>query len=98
MDCNDSVSEAVIPTSNMEAVHDDQVHDIGMEQDVDLPEESKKCFVGKRFECYDDMMAMIDGLKTKNHPLRVFNSQTVEECNKRRAKAKHPLEPIDKKW
>ena len=59
MDCNDSVSEAEA-TSNMEAVRaDDQVPgDIGMEQDVDLPEESKKCFVGKRFECYDDMMAM----------------------------------------
>ena len=44
------------------------------------------------------MMAMIDDLKAHNHPLRVFNSQTVEECNKRRAKAKQPFEPIDKKW
>ena len=65
-----------------------------MEQDVAAdPGDSKKCFVGKRFESYDDMMAMIDALKLHNHPLRVFNSQTVEECNKRSAKAKQSLEP-----
>ena len=46
------------------------------------------------------MMAMINALKLHilNHPLRVFDSQTVEECNKSRAKAKQPLESIDKKW
>ena len=62
-----------------------------MEQDV-----KTDWFVGKRFESYD-MMVMIDDLKAHGHPMRVFNSQTVEECNKRCTKAKQPLEPIDKK-
>ena len=53
---------------------------------------------GPRQKAYDDMMAMIDDLSAHNHPLHVFNSQTVEEYNKRRAKAKQPLEPIDNKW
>ena len=44
------------------------------------------------------MMAVIDYLKAHNHPLCVFNSQTVQECNKHHAKAKQPLVPIDKKW
>ena len=96
-------SGAVIPSSeslNMEAAHD--ISDVGMKQDVKTAGDqlggSNECFVGKRFECYEDMMVMIDDLKAHNHPLRVFNSQTVEECNKRRAKAKQPLEPIDAKW
>ena len=95
MDCSDS---EMIPSSPKEEAGPEQedIPEIGMEQDVAAdPGDSKKC---KRFESYDDMMAMIDDLKAHNHPLRVFNSQTVEECNKRRAKAKQPLEPIDKKW
>ena len=56
------------------------------------------CLVGKKLNSFDEMMTMINQLKASNHPLRVFNSQTVEECNKRRAKAKQPLEPIYNKW
>ena len=85
MDCSDS---EMIPSSPKEEAGPEQedIPEIGMEQDVAAdPGDSKKC---KRFESYDDMMAMIDDLKAHNHPLRVFNSQTVEECNKRRAEAK----------
>ena len=71
------------------------IPEVGMEEEVDS---SSSCHVGKRFSSYDEMMAFINGLKASNHPLRVFNSQSVEECNKRLAKAKQPLEPIDKKW
>ena len=72
-------SGAVIPSSessNMEAAHD--IPDVGMEQDVKTAGDqlggSNECFVGKRFECYEYMMVMIDDLKAHNHLLRVFNS------------------------
>ena len=60
----------------------ENIPEIGMEQDVKTDSgDTEKCFVSKRFESYDDMMAVIDDLKAHNHPLRVFNSQTVQECN-----------------
>ena len=95
MDCSDS---EIIPSSPREEAGPD-IPEIGMEQDVAAdPGDSKKCYFGKRFESYDDMMTMINALKLHNHPLHVFNSQTVEECNKCCVKAKQPLEPINKKW
>ena len=43
------------------------VPEVGMEQDVTTdPVYSKKCFVGRKFESYDDMMAMIDDLKAQS--------------------------------
>ena len=45
------------------------------------------------------MKSFLEELKSKfNHPLRVFNSQSVQEYNQRRLKARNPLDPIDKKW
>lgn len=73
------------------------VPEVGMEQEVDSGF-SAELLVGKKFNSCDEMMALLDRLKASNHPLRVFNSQTVDECNNRRAKSKQPLEPIDKKW
>ena len=52
-------SGTVIPnSSNMEAAH--AIPDVGMEQDVKTAGDqlggSKECFVGRRFESYEDMM------------------------------------------
>ena len=74
------------------------IPEVGMEQEVDNASADQELLVGKKFNSFDEVMAVIDRLKASNHPLRVFNSQTVDECNKRRAKCKQPLEPIDKKW
>lgn len=55
--------------------------------------------VGKQFKTFAEVKVLLEELKAKsNHPLRVFNSQSVEEYNTRRAKAKVPLDPVDKKW
>jgi len=54
--------------------------------------------VGKTFNSFDEVKALLDTLKATNHPMRVFNSQSVDDYNKRRLQAKEPLEPIDKKW
>ncbi len=53
---------------------------------------------GKKFESFDQVTQLLDQLKEANHPLRVYNSQSVDEYNKRREKAKSPLDPVDKKW
>ena len=104
IDCSDS---EMIPSSPREEAGPDipdsvfrsYFSEIEKEQDIAAnPDDSKKCYVGKRFESYDDMMAMINALKLHNHPLCVFNSQAVEERNKCRAKAKQTLDPIDKNW
>jgi len=41
---------------------------------------------------------LLETLKAANHPMCVFNSQSVDDYNKRQLQAKQPLEPIDKKW
>jgi hypothetical protein len=83
MECSDSETTPNSSTAS-EAATEQEIP----EQDVKTdPVDSKEWFVGKRFESFDDMMEMVDDLKAHDHPLRVFNSQTVEECNKRRAKA-----------
>ena len=38
-------------------------------------------FLSKKFNFFDKVMAVVDRLKASNHPLRVFNSQTVDECD-----------------
>ena len=54
-----------------------------MEQEVDSGSSlSAELLVGKKFNSYDEMMALLDRLKASNHPLYVFNSQTVDDYNK----------------
>lgn len=50
--------------------------------------------VGMKFTSFDEVIKVLDDLKAAHHHLRVFNSQSVDEYNKRRAKAKTPLEPV----
>ena len=54
--------------------------------------------IGRKFNSFQEVQDLLSKLKTFNHPMRVFNSQSVEDYNNRRAKAKKPLEPIDDKW
>ena len=50
--------------------------------------------IGRKFNSFQEVQDLLSKLKAFNHPMRVFNSQSVEDYN-RRAKAKKPLEPID---
>ena len=54
--------------------------------------------VGKKFNLFEEVQELLRKLRAYNHPMRVFNSQSVDDYNKRRAKARVPLEPIDSKW
>ena len=51
--------------------------------------------IGRKFNSFQEVQDLLSKLKAFNHPMRVFNSQSVEDYNNRRAKAKKPLEPID---
>ena len=54
---------------------------------------------GVIFTTFKEARKTLNELKDRyNHPLRVFNSQSVKEANQRRLKAKNPCEPIDEKW
>ena len=50
------------------------------------------------FSTFEELNAMVNQLKSNRHPIRVFNSQTVEDCNKKRLKATIPLKPVDEWW
>ena len=54
--------------------------------------------IGRKFNSFQEVQDILSKLKAFNHPMRVFNSQSVEDYNNRLAKAKEPLEPIDGKW
>ena len=54
--------------------------------------------VGRKFNLFEEVQELLKKLRAYNHPMRVFNSQSVDDYNKRRAKARVPLEPIDSKW
>jgi len=45
--------------------------------------------IGRKF---DEVNMLLETLKAANHPIRVFNSQSVDDYNKRRLQAKQPLE------
>jgi len=53
---------------------------------------------GRKFHSFEEVKTLVDTLKAANHPMRVFNSQSIGDYNKRRLQAKEPLEPNDKKW
>ena len=68
----------MIPNSSKEDAGHEQkdIPKIWMEQDVKTEpgDAAKKCYVGKRFESYDEMMAVIDDLKAHNHPHYVYST------------------------
>ena len=42
---------------------------------------------GKRIQQFEDLKAAVDELKNvSHHPLRIFNSQTVDDVNRKRKK------------
>ena len=55
---------------------------------------------GQEFSSFEELNASINDLSTQgHHPLRIFNSQSAEDANKKRAKAGSVLTPIDvTKW
>ena len=54
--------------------------------------------VGRKFNSFEEVQELLSKLKASNHPMRMFNSQSVDDYNKKHAKAKVPLDPIDTKW
>jgi len=54
--------------------------------------------VGRKFNSFEEVQELLDKLKVCNHPMHVFNTQSIDDYNKKRAKAKTPLEPVDSKW
>ena len=54
--------------------------------------------VGARFESFRQFETALEELKHDgNHPLRVYNSQTAEDYNKKRVTKKIFTEPVDVK-
>ena len=46
--------------------------------------EGSLAFKGKEFECFSEVQSTINELSTRfSHPLRIFNSQTAEDANRR---------------
>ena len=87
--------------SDVEIVNEslsDAEQEIEMEPSVSSKPELAGFVIGRKFNSFDEVVGLLDTLKSANHPVRVFNSQSVNEYNKRRAKAKIPLAPVDKKW
>ena len=54
--------------------------------------------IGRKFNSFEEVKGLLDKLKASGHPMRVFNSQSVEDYNRKRVKAKVPLEPISSRW
>jgi len=50
--------------------------------------------VGRKFNSFKEVQELLDKLKVCNHPMRVFRSQSVDDCNNKRVKAISPLEPV----
>jgi len=54
---------------------------------------------GSKFSSFEELQTKLKVLTSDYcYPIHVFNSQTVEDYNKKRLKAKTPIEPIDKRW
>ena len=54
---------------------------------------------GKEFSSFEDLKAAINELKNvSHHLLRIFNSQTVDDVNRKRKKSNSLLGPINEKW
>ena len=68
---------------------------VGYGEDCDL---TAVLQIGRKFNSFDEVKELMDKFKAAGHPMCVFNSQSVEEYNRRRVKAKVPLEPIDSQW
>jgi len=47
----------------------------------------------EKFNSFEEVQELLDKLKVCNYPMRVFNSQSINDYNKKCAKAKLPLEP-----
>lgn len=57
-------------------------------------------FKGREFECFGDLQSTINNLITRiTHPLRIFNSQTAKDANRKYEAAGGVLASIDaQKW
>ena len=54
---------------------------------------------GQEYNSFEELKADIDDLKNVFHnPLRIFDSQTVQDVNRRCKKSNSLLGPIDEKW
>jgi len=52
--------------------------------------------VGRTFESFSELEVALGELRKNGcHPLRVFNSQTAIDYNKKRLSTKNPVEPVD---
>ena len=52
--------------------------------------------VGQAFDSFSEVEAALGELRTHQyHPLRVYNSQTATNYNKKRLSAKNPVETVD---
>ena len=51
--------------------------------------------VESAFSDFKDVKAALEKLKEQYHPLRVYNSQSAADYNKKRANAKNPSTPVD---
>ena len=49
---------------------------------------------GRKFNLFEEVKGLLDKLEASGHPIRVFNSQSIEDYNRKRVKAKVPLESI----
>ena len=81
---------STIQSSSTERLPGDDVQD-KEESECDLNAELQ---IGRKFNSFDEVEELLGKFKASGHPMRVFNSQSVEEYNRRRVKAKIPLEPI----
>ena len=51
---------------------------------------------GKTFDSFSELEATLEELhKNGCHPLRVYNSQTAKDYNRKRLSAKNPVDPFD---
>ena len=62
--------------------------------------EGSLAFKGKEFDCFGEVQSTINNLCTRfSHPLRIFNSQTAKDTNRKREAAGRTLSPNDvHKW
>ena len=74
-----TASSSMIQSSSTEHLPVDDVQD----------EEESECNltvqlqIGRKFNSFDEVKELLDKFKTSGHPMHVFNSQSVEEYNRR---------------
>ena len=39
--------------------------------------------IRRKFNSFDEVKSLLDTLKAANHPMCLFNSQSMDDCNKR---------------